>query len=197
MRRKKIAVVTGGDGHIGRATCKALKKRGYNIVSWDVIPNKKGLREHPKRIDLYVANAPRSAEEYMQDFSSPNVLSRLAPNAAVVTVASIYGILGPDFRIYEGTEILTTPEQYAAAKGALVQLTRYWATKYAPIRVNCVCPGGIYRDHSIRFEKNYSNRVPLKRMGTEKEVAHAICFLAEATYCTGVILPVDGGLSCW
>jgi NAD(P)-dependent dehydrogenase (short-subunit alcohol dehydrogenase family) len=122
-----------------------------------------------------------------------------SPNASIVNIGSIYGVGGPDLRLYEGTNI-GNPAAYAASKGGLVQLTRWLATTLAPkVRVNCVSPGGLYRGHTDPFLTRYLDRVPLGRMGTEADVVGAVVFLAGdlAAYITGQNLMVDGGWTAW
>lgn len=92
---------------------------------------------------------------------------------------------------------------YNASKAGVVALTRQMAVELAPhdIRVNCVCPGVIdtpmlrLMDDPEAGERYLRESVPLRRLGTAGEVARAIAFLAsdEATYITGVALPIDGG----
>ncbi|MBS1488884.1 MAG: SDR family oxidoreductase [Bacteroidetes bacterium] len=121
-----------------------------------------------------------------------------AGKGSLVNMASIYGIVGPDFLIYEGTE-MTTPAAYAAIKGGLVNLTRYLASYYGPshLRVNTVSPGGIFDNQNPDFVANYERKVPLKKMGTPPDIAAAVHFLMsdEAGYITGHNLVVDGGWS--
>jgi NAD(P)-dependent dehydrogenase (short-subunit alcohol dehydrogenase family) len=124
---------------------------------------------------------------------------RASAHGCVVNVASIYGVLGPDWRLYDGTR-MGNPAAYAVSKGGLIQLTRWLATTLAPeIRVNCVSPGGIRRKQPADFVDRYESRTPLRRMGTEEEVADAVLFLASdlARYVTGQNLMVDGGWSAW
>jgi NAD(P)-dependent dehydrogenase (short-subunit alcohol dehydrogenase family) len=124
---------------------------------------------------------------------------------SIVQTASTYGIVGPDFRIYEGSEYMglriTTPVPYAAAKGAVVQLTRYLATYWADngIRVNTLVPGGIESGQNETFKANYSARVPLGRMAHVDEMVGAVVFLASnaSSYMTGQMLVVDGGWTAW
>ena len=91
---------------------------------------------------------------------------------------------------------------YGVSKAGILQLTQYAALEGAPhgIRVNCVCPGfvdtpmtrGGYEDSAFA---GWSQVCPLGRPGRPDEIARAICFLAsdEASFITGVALPVDGG----
>ena len=92
------------------------------------------------------------------------------------------------------------PAAYAASKGGLIQLTRWLATVLAPeIRVNCISPGGVFRDQPSSFVQAYESRTPLKRMATEADIVGAMMFLTlgESRYITGQNLMVDGGFSIW
>ncbi len=117
---------------------------------------------------------------------------------AIVNIASIYGVQGNDFTVYDGTD-LTSPAAYAAIKGGIINFTRYLAAYYGPhqIRVNCVSPGGIFNHQPTPFVKNYEHKVPLKRMGKPEDIAPAVSFLLSdaAAYITGHNLMVDGGWS--
>jgi NAD(P)-dependent dehydrogenase (short-subunit alcohol dehydrogenase family) len=123
----------------------------------------------------------------------------LTPDASIINVASTYGILSPDFRIYNGNEDLYNSSSYGASKAAIIQMTKYYAAQMAPVRVNAVSPGGIFQNHDRGFEKQYSDRVPLGRMANPEEIADAILFLLSpmSSYITGHNLIVDGGLSVW
>ena len=117
-------------------------------------------------------------------------------NGSIVNIASIYGVVGNDFTIYEGTEIIPAAA-YAAIKGGLINLTRYLASLYGEIgvRINCVSPGGIFDNQPASFVKAYEKKVPMKRMGKPDDIAPAVAFLLsdEAKYITGHNLIVDGG----
>jgi NAD(P)-dependent dehydrogenase (short-subunit alcohol dehydrogenase family) len=118
---------------------------------------------------------------------------------SIINIASIYGALGPDWRLYEGTT-LGNPAAYAASKGGLIQFSRWLATTLAPdVRVNTISPGGIARGQPERFTKEYLDRTPLKRMMREEDVIGAIAFLATPAsgYVTGQNIFVDGGWSTW
>lgn len=117
----------------------------------------------------------------------------------IVTTGSIYGLVGPDFRLYDGTD-MRNPAYYAAAKGGLIQLTRYWATSMAPeVRVNCIVPGGVARQQPEQFVERYNARTPLGRMATEEDLKGALTFLVSdlSAYVTGQVLAVDGGWTSW
>jgi len=120
-------------------------------------------------------------------------------SGSIVNIGSTYGAVGPDFTVYDGTE-MTSPAAYNAIKGGVINFTRYLASyvgKYN-IRVNTVSPGGIFDHQPESFVKNYEHKVPLKRMGKPEEIAPAISFLLsdEAGYITGHNMKVDGGWTC-
>lgn len=124
---------------------------------------------------------------------------------SIIQTSSTYGLVGPDFGIYEGSEYMgckiTTPAAYAASKGAVVQLTRYLATYWGDkgIRVNTLVPGGIESGQNKTFQNNYGARVPLGRMAQVDEMVGAVVFLASdaASYMTGQMIVVDGGWTAW
>jgi NAD(P)-dependent dehydrogenase (short-subunit alcohol dehydrogenase family) len=115
---------------------------------------------------------------------------------SLINIGSTYGVVAPDFTIYEGTP-LTSPVGYAAIKGGILQLSRYLASYYGEynVRVNSLCPGGIFDNQNPIFVENYEKKVPLRRMGKPDEMAGGVVFLLSdaATYVTGHNLMVDGG----
>lgn len=121
-------------------------------------------------------------------------------SGVIINFGSIYGGLSPDFRIYQDTEIFCSPS-YPMIKGGIHTFTKYLACYAAPynIRVNAVCPGGVYNKHSRLFEKQYSQRVPMRRMAKPEEITGPLIFLASeaSSYMTGCLLYVDGGLNAW
>lgn len=126
-------------------------------------------------------------------------------NGTIINIASIYGVVGADQRIYKGSQYLghtmSSPAVYAASKAGLLGLTRHLAAAWGPlgVRVNAVTPGGVEGEQDQKFIDNYSYRVPLGRMARVQEVVSAISFLTSesASYVNGHNLVVDGGLTTW
>ncbi|WP_028609946.1 SDR family oxidoreductase [Paenibacillus harenae] len=124
---------------------------------------------------------------------------------SIIQTASIYGMLGPDHRVYEGSSFMgrpiNSPAVYSASKAAVYGLTRYLATYWAGhgIRVNAVTPGGIESGHNDTFQQKYAARTPLGRMARPDEIVGAFIFLASdaSSYVTGQNIIIDGGLSAW
>jgi NAD(P)-dependent dehydrogenase (short-subunit alcohol dehydrogenase family) len=130
---------------------------------------------------------------------------RQGRGGSIIQTSSIYGILGADKRLYEGSRYLereiNTPAVYAASKAAVIGLGRYLATHWAEhgIRVNTLTPGGVASGQNEVFAERYGARVPLARMAAADELVAALVFLASdaSSYVTGHNLIVDGGLSAW
>jgi len=124
-------------------------------------------------------------------------------SASIINVASFYGVISPDFRIYTDCGRKNS-EIYGATKAGIIQMTKYFAVHLAErnIRVNAVSPGGIFNPASPQgedFMKNYSFRCPMKRMADANEMIGAILYFSgkAASYTTGQNLIIDGGMSSW
>lgn len=115
---------------------------------------------------------------------------------SIVNISSIYGVVGPDFNVYNGTE-MTMPAAYSAIKGGIVNFSRYLASYFGPdgIRINCVSPGGIFDNQNEIFVSQYEQKVPMRRLGMPVDIAPAVSFLLsdDSGYITGQNLIVDGG----
>lgn len=127
-------------------------------------------------------------------------MSQDGSGGSIVNLASIYGMVGPTWEIYEGTG-MTMPAAYAAIKGGIISLTRLIATRYGPdgVRANTVSPGGVYDGQTESFVAAYARRTPLGRMARADEVIGPVVFLASdaASYVTGANIVVDGGWTAW
>ena len=114
-----------------------------------------------------------------------------APDLVVIlnasSVVGIYGNFGQT--------------NYAATKFGVIGFTKTWSRELGPkgVRVNAVTPGGVYSGQNDTFVRNYSRKVPLGRMASEQDMAHAMQYLcSEASrYVTGHNLVVDGGWTAW
>ena len=121
----------------------------------------------------------------------------------VINISSMYGLVG---------NMLTGTIAYHSAKGGVINFTRAAATELAEynITVNAICPGYFETEMTRKvyaempqqaqqgFEMYVKTHIPMGRIGQEGELNAAACFLGskEASFVTGVILPVDGGYTC-
>lgn len=124
---------------------------------------------------------------------------------SIVNTLSIYGVVAPDQRLYEGSQYrgraINTPAIYSASKAGLWGLTFYLASYWGArgVRVNAVTPGGVESGQNDTFVQRYSARTPLGRMADAGDIARAMRFLASdaSAYVTGQNLVVDGGWTAW
>jgi NAD(P)-dependent dehydrogenase (short-subunit alcohol dehydrogenase family) len=117
----------------------------------------------------------------------------------IVNVASIHGVVAPDQGIY-GSSGLNSALAYGVSKAALLQMTRYLATYWAPeVRVNAITPGGLWNNQDPTFLEAYCKRTPLGRMAGPSDLKGAALFLASdaSSWVTGANIIVDGGLTAW
>jgi NAD(P)-dependent dehydrogenase (short-subunit alcohol dehydrogenase family) len=255
----RIALITGGAGHVGYAIAEALAEAGCGLILLDMneeaaaekaagltkafgvhacslikdLSREDDIRAIPQiieqttaRLDIIVHCAALVGTSALQGWAVPFAeqdvgtfrqalevnltacfhltkaclpLLKESRKASIIHITSIYGVVGPDMGLYEGTS-LGNPAGYSASKGGLVQLTRWMATSLAPdIRVNAISIGGIYRGHQDPFLSRYIQRAPLKRMAQEEDLKGAALYLASdlSAYVTGHNLMVDGGWTAW
>lgn len=121
----------------------------------------------------------------------------------ILNVASMYGHVAPDYRLYEGTSF-ANPPSYGAAKAGVIQFTRYLASFLAPhaIRTNCISPGpfphAVTQDNE-QFVKRLSEKNPIGRIGEPHEIKGAVALLCSdaSSYMTGQNICIDGGWTIW
>jgi NAD(P)-dependent dehydrogenase (short-subunit alcohol dehydrogenase family) len=132
---------------------------------------------------------------------APSFLDR--GKGVVVSVASIYALVGPDQRLYQDGSNTTRykPVPYSVTKSALTGFTRYLATYWAGkgIRVNTLTLGGVENNHDDGFIRRYSQRTPMGRMARPDEYCGTLVFLLSdaSSYMTGANVIVDGGWTAW
>jgi gluconate 5-dehydrogenase len=131
---------------------------------------------------------------------------RMRPHGtgAIVNLSSMYGVVSPAPDLYRDFSEYHNPPAYGAAKGGVIQFTRYAACHLAPdgIRVNCLSPGPFPRKEireQSAFEAELARRVPLGRVAEAEEIVGPALFLLSdaSSFVTGHNLVVDGGWTAW
>jgi NAD(P)-dependent dehydrogenase (short-subunit alcohol dehydrogenase family) len=209
-----VAVVTGSRGGIGGATVLAFEEAGFAVHGVDLDDAFPAV----DRIDALVCahgisgrrlgdgpvdTCTEEAWDAVFDANLRSVflyakravpLLRANGGGAIVTVASVLGLVGGD------RDFAT--HGYAASKAGLIGLTRAMAVTYAPegIRCNAVAPGLVATPMSVRAQSDPGIRARLSELqpltgdfGTPADVARACVYLATAPFVTGAVLTVDGG----
>jgi NAD(P)-dependent dehydrogenase (short-subunit alcohol dehydrogenase family) len=180
------------------------------------------VHEHFEAIDILVNNAwsgnkntweSIGNEDWEHDIDmSLNSVFRLtkaafadlkATRGVILNIASMYGHIGPDYRIYDGKEF-ANPPSYGAAKAGVIQLTKYLASFLSPhsIRVNALSPGAFPHPPTQThdgFMQRLSSKNPMNRIGQPEELKGAVALLCSdaGSYITGQNLCVDGGWAIW
>ena len=127
-----------------------------------------------------------------------------AGRGSIINIGSLYASVSPDSRFYDHIQSappFLKPPAYGASKAAVVNLTKYLATHWAPhgVRVNTLSPGGVLGDQDEQFKEKFCHRVPLGRMAAASDLRGPLLFLASqaSSYVTGIELIVDGGFTAW
>ena len=168
-------------------------------------------RTHPKRdapfeeypLELWdnaISSNLRGIFLCSQEFGKTMIKQK---KGVIINISSIYGLVGPDQRIY-GNSRLNAPAFYSATKGAMVNLTRYLAAYWHKknIRVNTLTLGGVFDSdlHKDKnFVRNYSKKTMIGRMGKKEDFDGGLLFLASdaSEYVTGSNIVIDGGWTAW
>jgi gluconate 5-dehydrogenase len=180
------------------------------------------VHEHFQTVDILVNNAwsgnknsweSISDEDWEYDIDmSLNSVFRLTKAAfddlkvtrgVILNIASMYGHIGPDYRIYDGKEF-ANPPSYGAAKAGVIQFTKYLASFLSPygIRVNALSPGA-FPHPPTQMHKDFMQKLgsknPMNRIGQPDELKGAVALLCSdaGSYITGQNLCVDGGWAIW
>lgn len=215
-------VIAGGKGLIGKAIHDGLAEEGHGVHVLDLPatnvtyePAVRLAANNHRNVDV-VINCVRVKTK---NFSQPTVAFPLdewqeilraeidssfllakhfAPylnkNGCFIFFSSIYGVKAPDPKLYRDVSF-NTPLIYSVTKSAVIGMTRHMAVEFAPIRVNCISPGGVYADQPQKFVDRYIKKTPLNRMTEVGDIVVAVKFLMENKYVTGQNIVVDGGFT--
>lgn len=222
-------IVAGSEGLIGSSVSNFLIDSGHDVIRCDItldhdLNNEAFVKEFfannraDALINLFAMNdhidtkssstslfdvSLESFEAYLKCnlvslFSVCREFARNNQKGSIINFSSTYGLVSPQPDLYEKDN----PKDigYAVSKAGVPQLTRYLAVHLAPdIRVNCVVPGGVERDHTNNFKNKYGKKTPLGRMMNVRELNGIVKYLisSESSYTTASTICVDGGWTAW
>lgn len=248
---KKVVIVTGGYGHLGKAIVESLlfhnaivyvfgrDEEKFNASFQEYSNNsklhfvvcditftdsiKKSLNlvfDNEGKIDVLINNAFYSkgqSPETMTDeewaYCIDGTLSSVfrfmreiipyfkkAKSGKIINVSSMYGVVAPQFEIYDESPQFLNPPHYGAAKAGIIQLTKYYASYLGSlgVQVNSVTPGPFPSEvvqKTTGFVKALESKTCLNRIGTPEDLAGSFVFLASdaANFVTGQNIVIDGG----
>jgi NAD(P)-dependent dehydrogenase (short-subunit alcohol dehydrogenase family) len=204
---------------------KPLNKK-INFIKCDIVNDKnletviKKIYLKEKSINIFINNAAISVFQNFEKRKLKNFKDTLSANLyapfnvikylskiskkkdklKIINIASIYGVVTPNFKIYSKGDRFNS-EIYGASKAALIQMTKYFGNLLSNknICVNCVSPGGIKNINlqKKKFIRNYSKNVPKNRLAKTSDFLTVIAYLSSdySGYTTGQNIVIDGGLS--
>ncbi|MGV3461117.1 MAG: SDR family oxidoreductase [Flavobacterium sp.] len=253
----KVAVVTGGYGHLGTAMAEGLLLQNATVIvagrnedkylqnfAGNTNPNLsfktidiqdagsittffKEVKEQFGSVDVLVNNAHAARGKGQEDMADDDwaytmdgvlgsvhkCIKAVIPimkeqqSGKIISVASMYGVVSPDFRMYEGEgcEPYINPPHYGAAKAGIIQLTKYFATYLGKfnIQVNAITPGPFPKE-TIQADNNFfierlKAKNPLGKIGRPEDLQGVTVLLSSGAsdFITGQNLIVDGGWTIW
>jgi len=212
----KTAIVTGGEGLMGKMICETIRELGGIALSVDLKPTadiqcditvfSDVLKLAHIPADILINNAvgnQKPVENFTAGWrddinigltAAVNCIQILSAalirnNGVILNIGSDLSIIGPDQSLYP--EGFMKPLSYSVVKHGIVGITRYFATLWPNVRSNCLCPGGVSVGQKI--PKNAMNR-----LASLDEYNGAIAFMISpaSSFMTGSIVSVDGGRTC-
>ncbi|MBI2617105.1 SDR family oxidoreductase [Candidatus Gottesmanbacteria bacterium] len=188
---------------------KTIHKKILNELGpIDILVNNAGIDIPPQKIGIYMENRPHAKKMWDVNVSGAvNCINEFIADmkkkkkGSIINIGSLYGERSPNERFYTHLQF-DKPWDYGATKAALMQVTRYFATRLAKwnIRINTLSPGGVFNNQDKTFIQKYSSRIPLSRMAQkETDLGGPLVFLASdaSAYVTGTNLQVNGGFTAW
>ena len=214
--KTKVAIVTGGEGLLGKVVCETVRDLGGEAISFDIKSGQditdsasveKLAADTPCDIlvNCAVGNQKAVADGgigYADDLNvqlvgAYNMTAAFGSKmvqrgtGVIVNIGSDLSLIGPDPSLYPTG--MMKAAGYVVAKHGIIGLTRYFAVIWGgKVRVNCLCPGSIDQGQMVP-------RSPMRRLAQPDEMKGPLAFLMSeaSSFMTGSILTVDGGRTCF
>ncbi len=209
----------------GQKLAQEFKARGLDVHAKRVnqadtdlvLALKQQIQDQFGKLDVFVNNAVsrpmKGYNEPIEQFAESmnvnatgmmSILREMADliakggGGSIINISSMMGMYGPDLSNYEGTDMGDMPPDYFFHRAGVINITRFMARMLADknIRVNCISPGGLFKNQAQRFVENYCRKVPVGRMANEDDIKGLAVLLASdaSSYINGENILMDGGL---
>jgi NAD(P)-dependent dehydrogenase (short-subunit alcohol dehydrogenase family) len=175
------------DGITGAVNCSYPRNKAYGAALFDV-----SLANFNENVSLHLGSTFLFSQQCAAYFL------RNQQKFSLVNISSIYGVVAPNFSVYENTD-MTMPVEYAAIKSAIIHLNKYFAAyiKNSQFRVNSVSPGGLFNEQPAEFLKKYKEQTLGQGMLEIDDILGSIHFLLseQSQYINGQNIVVDDGFT--
>jgi len=222
MTSKRVTVVCGGNGRIGKELCKMLVNAGHYVIVWDkdsepshdcyssyrtvnltnyeVVKTRAqilmdDLGEYDVLSIINVGYPPHWITHFGAFLYSTEIFAELMSERGgnIILFSSIYGQMIPRFDIYSDSRIPEPPLWYGMCKSAIEYMTRYLAKKHRNVRINCISPGGVKTDDmDEEFIHNYELHGDLL---TSQSLNKVVMYLLSDENITGQNITIDNGFT--
>lgn len=209
----------------GQKLAHDLKASGLDVYAMrvdqadhdSVMMLREKIKEKFGRLDVFVNNAVtrpmKGYHEPMEQFAESmrvnatgmmDILREMidfiaeSGGGSVINISSMMGMFGPDLSNYEGTDMGNMPPDYFFHRAGMINITRFMARMSAEkkVRVNCISPGGLFKNQPRQFVENYNKKVPIGRMANNDDIKGLVVLLASdaSAYINGENILMDGGM---
>lgn len=182
----------------------SIQKIGKNEGKIDVLINNAyyGVSNHPEKMtsEEFRRGVDGGLNQFYDFIRASIEYLKFSENGKIINIASMYGMVVPDFDIYDGREEFLNPPNYGTAKAGIIHLSKYYAMylgKYN-INVNSISPGP-FPSTEVQKDKEFINRLgnktKLKRIGKPEDLQGIVLLLSSSlsSYITGQNIAIDGG----
>ena len=159
-----------------------------NLKGWSTKFEKQSINTWQRAIEVNLTSVFHLSRDLLP-------LLKKSKQPSIINIGSMHGVIAPEWSLYKGTK-MSNPAAYSISKAGVIHLTKWLASTLAPrVNVNCISPGGIFRNQPKNFVKKFLSSTPLNRMAKESDIVGVLLLLCsdQSKYITGQNIIIDGG----
>lgn len=159
-----------------------------NLKGWSTKFEKQSINTWQRAIEVNLTSVFHLSRDLLP-------LLKKSKQPSIINIGSMHGVIAPEWSLYKGTK-MSNPAAYSISKAGVIHLTKWLASTLAPkVNVNCISPGGIFRNQPKSFVKKFLSSTPLNRMAKESDIVGVLLLLCgdQSKYITGQNIIIDGG----